>query len=203
MRTIKLLGILVAALTYSGANAAIIYDESVMPDLSNSGLAPTVLTGSLGSNQVLGVTGRGAAAVDRDYLTLIIPSGLQLSSIILLPNAVVGGVLSFIGVQAGNQLTLPVTATDAVGLLGWSHYSAADLNTNILTTMAIPALGSSGFTPPLPSGPYTFWIQDFNAAPLAYGFDFQLTSVPEPGTSVMLLSAAGALACMLRLRRRA
>jgi hypothetical protein len=170
---------------------AVIYNESVSGDLSNSGLTPTALTVAGGSNQVLGTTGTGAAGVDRDYFTFTVPAGLQLASITLLPGTAVGGAFSFIGMEAGNQLTLATNVAVANGLLGWDHYSAAEINTNILATMAVPANGSSGFTPPLGAGSYAFWIQDFNAGPLAYGFDFNIAAaaaVPEPAASWIFLA---------------
>jgi hypothetical protein len=169
---------------------AIIYNESVSGDLSNSGLTPTGLTVANGSNQVFGTTGAGTAGVDRDYFTFTVPAGLQLASITLLPGTMVGGASSFIGVEAGNQVTLPTNATVANGLLGWDHYTTSEINTNILATLAIPANGSSGFTPPLGAGSYSFWVQDFNAGPLAYGFDFNVAAaaVPEPGAGWLLVA---------------
>jgi hypothetical protein len=170
---------------------AVMYNESVSGDLSNSGLTPSALTVASGSNQVLGTTGAGAAGVDRDYFTFTVPAGLQLASITLLPGTSVGGAFSFIGMEAGNQVTLATNVAVANGLLGWDHYSAAEINTNILATMAVPANGSSGFTPPLGAGSYAFWIQDFNAGPLAYGFDFNITAaaaVPEPAVGWLLLA---------------
>jgi PEP-CTERM motif len=169
---------------------AVIYNESVSGDLSNSGLTPTVMTVASGSNQVLGTTGTGVTGVDRDYFTFNVPAGLQLASITLLPGTSIGGAFSFIGMEAGNQVTLATNVAVANGLLGWDHYSAAEINTNILATMAVPANGSSGFTSPLGAGSYAFWVQDFNTGPLAYGFDFNVTAaaaVPEPGTGWIFL----------------
>jgi hypothetical protein len=72
-----------------------------------------------------------------------------LGSITELPGTQVGGALSFIGMEAGPQVTVSPDATTAAGLLGWAHYGPADINTNILPAMGIPAEGSSGFTAPL------------------------------------------------------
>ena len=186
---------------WSQLTGAVIYNEGVSGDLSNSGLTPTVVTVASGSNQVFGTTGTGNAGVDRDYFTFTVPAGSQLSSITLLPGTTVGGAFSFIGVEAGNQVTLPTNAAVANGLLGWDHYSAAEINTNILATMAVPANGSSGFTPPLGAGSYAFWVQDFNAGPLAYGFDFNVTAaaaVPEPGTGWIFLAGLAFVGVMGR-----
>jgi hypothetical protein len=184
------------------ARGAIIYNEAVSGDLSNSGLAPTPVAVSLGSNQILGTTGRTGTVVDRDYFTFTIPFGMELMSIVELAGTTTGGPVSFIGLQAGNQVTLPTDATTATGLLGWWHYSTADINTDILSKMAIPVNGSSGFTPPLPAGTYAVWIQDFAAGTFDYGFDLHVTTTPEPRTAGTTLVALAALAFAFRRRLR-
>jgi hypothetical protein len=177
-------------------NAAIVYDEG-SGDLSNSGLSPTGVNVSLGSNQVLGTTGR-VTATDRDYFTITVAPGLQLNAIMVLPGTTAGGT-AFIGLQAGGQVTLPTNAASAVGLLGWWHYGASDVNTDILPQMAIPSEGSSGFSTPLGSGTYSFWIQDFNAGTFGYGFDLIVAETPEPATYGAVLAGLGMI---LFLRNR-
>jgi hypothetical protein len=181
----------------SSAHGAVAYDESVSGDLSNSGLAPTLVSLSLGSNSILGSTGFQGATIDRDYFSITVPSGAALSSITVSPGTSVGGSVSFIGVQAG-----PVVNTfSAVGLLGWTHYSNGDINGDILPRMGIPSLGSTGFTAPLGPGTYSFWVQDFDSGPVSYGFDLKLTAaVPEPETYAAL--AVGLAFLIAGLRRR-
>ena len=55
--------------------------------------------------------------------------------------------------------------------------------------------GAIGFTPPLPAGDYTFWMQQTGANSATYQFDFIVT--PEPATAGLLFAAA-----VLLLRRR-
>lgn len=165
----------------SCCGAATIYNESVSGDLSNSGLTPTVLPVSLGSNQIIGTTGR-VTATDRDYFTINVQPGLQISSIIEQAGTTVGDAVSFFGIQTGTQVTLPVTATTANGLLGWTHYGPVSTDTDILPDLGIPSLGSTGFNGPLPAGNYAFWIQDFGAGTFAYSFDVRLTATPEPSS---------------------
>jgi len=181
----------------SSVHAATVYNEAISGDLSNSGLSPTGVTVGLGSNQVFGTTGL-AGALDRDYFSITVAPGLQLNAIMVLPGTVSGGI-SFIGLQSGSQVTLPTNATTAAGLLGWWHYSPADINTNILPEMAIPANGSSGFSVPLGAGIYSFWVQDFNAGTFNYGFDLVVGQVPEPATYAAALAG---LAMISILRRR-
>jgi len=181
------------------ARGAIVYDETISGDLSNSGLNPTAITVSPGSNQIFGVTGRGTAGVDQDYFSITIPADFGLFAITVLPGTTSGGV-SFIGIQAGSQVTLPTNPADATGLLGWWHYSPADIQTDILGKMAIPAFGSSGFNVPLGAGTYTFWIQDFNAGTFPYGFDLDISRIPEPGSALLVAFGLGA-ALVFRIRR--
>jgi hypothetical protein len=190
-----------------GAGAATIYNESVSGDLSNSGLTPTVLTVSAGSNQISGTTGRGASGVDRDYFTITVPTGFQISQLTELAGASVGDAVSFIGIQAGTQVTLPTAAITANGLLGWAHYGPVSTDTDLLALMGVAAEGSSGFTPPLPSGNYAFWIQDFGAGTFAYAFDVRVTptsnasATPEPSSYFMAALGLAALAIISKRKR--
>ena len=181
-------------------NAAVIYNEAISGDLSNSGLSPTSLTVALGSNQIFGTTGRGATAIDRDYFSITVPSGLAVTLLSVLPGTTSGGI-SFIGLQAGPQVTVSTSAIDATGLLGWWHYSPSDINTNILPKMAVPTQGSSGFSGVLGAGTYSFWVQDFNAGSFNYGFDVTVAQAPEPATYAAVLTGISIIAA-LQYRRR-
>ena len=189
--------LLVGACLFGAAvHASVIYDESVSGDLSNDGLTPTLLTVSLGSNQVFGTTGK-STEIDRDYFTFTVPAGLVLSAITLLPGTQTLGTLgdSFIGVEAGSQVTLGTSPTDATGLLGWFHYDLGDIGTDILPSMGSSGFGSTGFTPPLPSGTYSFWVQEASAGSVQYGLDFTVAT-PEPGSWTMLLAGLALLGAL-------
>lgn len=185
---------LVAAIAIQGAT---IYDESISGDLSDSGLSATVLSFTSGSNQVLGTTGI-STSFDRDYFTFTVPVGLQLDAIMLLSGTSFSSSVSFIGMQAGTQVTLPTSPPSADGLLGWHHYGPGDIGQDILDDMSVPVAGSSGFSIPLAAGSYAIWIQETGPGPQTYGFDFMIgSSVPEPSTFGMLISALTG-ACLLR-----
>jgi hypothetical protein len=188
------------------ANAAIIYDESVSGDFSNSGLSPTAVSIALGSNQIFGTTGKSAAGViDRDYFTFTVPTGEVLASLTVLAGTttLAGslGSFSFIGLEAGNQVTLSTSATTATGLLGWDHYSAGDIGTDILPAIGSSGLGATGFVPPLGAGDYAVWVQDTGTGTANYGFDFVVANVPEPASWIMMVLGLIGLA-RLRLPRR-
>jgi len=184
----------------SSASSTVLYNEATAGDLSGSGLSPTSLgVLSPGSNQILGSTGN-VGGTDRDYFSISVPNGYFLAALIELPGTQSGGPLdvSFIGLEEGPQLTLPPNTTTAAGLLGWWHYSPANINSNLLTLMSVRSQGSSGFSVPLHPGTYTFWVQDFSPGTFAYAFDLQV--IPEPATAALTLLALAA--CALSTRRR-
>lgn len=184
------------------APADVIYNESVSGDLSNSGLAPTVLTVSPGSNELFGTTGKNSAGVvDRDYFSLAVPNGSELSSLVLMPGTQTLGPLgaSFIGIEAGPQVTVSTSATDATGLLGWVHYDTGDIGMDILPLIGSSGLGATDFTPPLPAGTYSFWVQEASVGSVNYGFDFVITPTPEPKSWTLLV--AGLILLGIRSKR--
>lgn len=185
----------------SPATAAVIHDESTDGDLSDSGLTPTSLEFDLGDNEVFGTSGADDAGPDRDYLTFTVSPGQTLSAIEVLPGTTSLVNVSFIGLQAGAQVTVPPDAESAAGLLGWWHYGPDDISTDILDDMSVPAAGSSGFTTPLGPGAYAIWIQEANVGTSTYGFNFVLseTDVPEPATWALLVSG---LVMGIGIRRR-
>ncbi len=194
--------LLPAALSFAAAaQAATVWDEGTQGDLSGNGLAPTPVALQPGSNLLLGSTGRGSAGVDRDYFVFTLADGFQLDAVTLLEGSTFLGQqsLSFIGVQAGPQVTVSPTSGSATGLLGWYHYGPNDFGTDILPLIGF-GLGATGFLGPLPAGSYAFWIQDTGSGTANYRFDFAVSAVPEPAAAGLL--AAGLVALALRRRRR-
>jgi len=188
--------LLASAFLYAtAAHGDTIYNESVSGDLSNSGLTPTLLTVSLGPNDLFGTTGKSAAGVvDRDYFTFTVPVGLELTAITVLPGTQTLGPLgdSFIGIESGPEVTVSTAATDATGLLGWFHYDTGDIGANILPLMGTSGLGSTGFTTPLPAGTYSFWLQEGNVGTVPYGLEFTVAT-PEPASWTMLITGLSLL----------
>jgi hypothetical protein len=193
MRSIFLLAC--AFLYGTAARGDTLYNESVSGDLSNSGLTPTLLTVSLGLNDIFGTTGKSAAGViDRDYFTFTVPQGQYLTAITVLPGTQTLGALgeSFLGIESGSQVTVSTAATDATGLLGWFHYGSGDIGVDILPLMGTSGLGSTGFTAPLSSGTYSFWLQEASVGTVNYGLEFTVAT-PEPACWTMLLTGMAAL----------
>lgn len=187
--------LLASAFLYgAAAHGETIYNESVSGDLSNNGLAPTLLTVSLGFNDLFGTTGKTGTVIDRDYFTFTVPQGLELTAITVLPGTETLGTLgdSFIGIESGPEVTVSTAATNATGLLGWFHYDTGDIGEDILPLMGTSGLGSTGFTGQLPSGTYSFWVQEASAGTVPYGLEFTVAT-PEPASWTMLFTGMAAL----------
>lgn len=174
--------------------ASTVWDESLNGDFSNSGLSPTALIFAPGSNTVLGLTGNpgsGTGGVDRDYFSFVVPTGTQVTSIILLPNTFVSGSSGFMGIQAGPQLTVGTSGAGAENLLGYVHYENSMISTDILPTLLF--FGGSS----LPAGVYSVWVQELGGS-VDYGLDFNVTQVPLPGAAGLLLSGMAAIGALRR-----
>jgi hypothetical protein len=189
------------------AGAVIAWDEAVNGEFSHNGFTPTVVNLIVGDNDMFGTYGRTVAGgpVNPDYFTFTVPAGEALTAITVLPGTTSAGPLndSFIGLEAGKQLTLPTTVTTAAGLLGWFHFGPEDIYANILPEMGVAMQGSSGFTPPLGPGDYAVWVQETGVcAPNLCTYGLEFTLVPEPASSAALLIGLGILGVVRKFGRR-
>lgn len=189
----------------SAARAGFTFAEAVNGDLSNDRLDPTHLVLSAGANTLTGttVTLPAPAGRDFDYLTLTVPAGLQFDSLVL--TAYGGDDLTFVGMVAGTPFNVAPTdpaASIPPRLLGWVHMTPALIGSDlfrVMTAQTVPA-PVIGFTAPLRSGDYSFWIQEAGAATVDYALTFNVSAVPEPST--LMLLAPGALVGLALARRR-
>ena len=169
------------------ANAgAVDYDEAVDGDLSDDPNMPTLFALEPGSNSLTATSIGG----DIEYFYAPVPVGFQLSSIVLDQYSNSFG-FSFLANQVGTTFTEPVTGTDPANLLGYYLFSGDDLGMDILEDMGA-AFDAQGFTPPLPSGDYTYWSQETGPS-ITYTYRFEVTPVPEPtglATCALLVFAA-------------
>ncbi|MEX2306051.1 MAG: hypothetical protein WD738_00565 [Pirellulales bacterium] len=167
--------VLVAAVFGASAPVhAVNHNETTNGDLSNSGSSPTQLTLSAGSNLVT-ATMPGS---DLDFLTVHIPVDHVFSALTLVSYTSTDGT-SFIGMKNGT--TIAVTGNPAT-LNGYTHFGTVPGNVgqDILDDIGM-GFGSVGFTPPLATGAYSFWIQQANTVNVSYQFDFMVTALPPPG----------------------
>lgn len=168
---------LAAALFSAGASAAG-YMEKKSGDMSGDGLNPTAVKLKLGDNVVDGDYGKANNVVDRDYFTIKIGAGQQLSAITLDAKTVIGGNSSFIGMQKGKQVTVDPNAADPADLLGWAHYGTPDEGRDILPDICAGA-GAKGCTAPIGPGTYSFWVQELATCACHYRFVFTVTAAAE------------------------
>lgn len=201
-RAILTAPIALAAAAFCPTEAAVVHDEATNGDLSSVQSAPTSLPFALGSNVVRGSTGRTSttAPVDRDFFSFVISPGQALTQIILLPGTLSAGGqgISFIGLAAGSGVTDLTTAT---ALLGWTHYSPASANRDILDDIDA-GQGVAGFSRPLLAGTYTIWIQETAPSMAPYEFDFIVSEVPVPGAIYLAITGIAALADAGRRTRK-
>jgi MYXO-CTERM domain-containing protein len=164
-----------------------IWNEAVNGDLSGDRFVPTSLVLSQGTNSILATSVQG----DREYVTLTLSAGLQLDSIMLV-SYVSNDPLAFIGVQSGTTFTEPPTGANVANLLGWTHFGSNPntIGTDILDNMGVGA-GAMGFTPPLPGGIYTFWIQQTGVNMATYQLDFIVSPAPGAMSLLVLAGLAG------------
>jgi hypothetical protein len=197
------LGAVLATLAAAQAQAGVVWNESSNGDFSGNGLAPTVVTVLAGSNTIIGTTGRSATTnlVDRDYFSVTVPAGHVWDSMLLLPGSGGIGGGAFLGLMAGAQFTVPPDTQTAAGLLGWTIYEEGSIGSDLLLSMAVPGLGSSGFQIPLPAGTYSFWVQELSVGVAPYSFELGISAVPEVPTALAMLGGLALLSAVLRKRR--
>jgi hypothetical protein len=196
---------LAAMIAATPARANFTYDEARDGDLSNDRLNPNLLIAGQGVNTLTGTTATFPAPAGRDfdYFNVTIPDGLQFGSIDLTEYS--GGDLTVIGMVAGTPFTVPPTDpanTIPPRLLGWVHISTGLIGRDLFPTMAAQTVPAPviGFAAPLPSGSYSFWIQETSANPVNYSLSFNVSAIPEPSSLAML--GLGGLLFPYFIRRR-
>ena len=206
----------VCALLAAAPAKATIYDEAVLGDLSNDPAAPTALTLTPGLNSVIGTVAgfpQFGGTDPQDWVSFTIPTGFVMTSYV---NAkyVSADDQGFTGFQSGSSFSGDEFVAGSYA--GYAHFGTAAQNpdgnptssstvgVNLLPLMADPSFapGTTGFTPPLGAGTYTFLIQQGDPSTTGYRFNMNLraVSVPEPGSSLCLLGMGGL--AILALRRR-
>jgi hypothetical protein len=173
------------------AQAQTLWNESTQGDLADTGDAPTALVTTIGHNIVLGETGNPGTGIDRDYFSIFVPVGTVLSSLTLLSNTTFSGSSGFMAMQVGPQVTTTTGGGNSQDLLGFVHYDASHIGTDILSLI--------NPTGPLASGTYSIWVQELGGT-VDYGLDFVVTPVPLPAAAWLLISGLIGLSTVRRKR---
>jgi hypothetical protein len=180
---------------FSGAaQADVIWNEQINGDFPNDPMHPTPLMLAPGDNSIAGrLEGVNNDGIfDIDYFSVTVPQGYQLSQINLETYLSVDQV-AFIAIDPGPVFSIPPEHATIENLYGWLHFGTDYVGLDMLGPMSH---NGRGFTPPLPAGTYSFWVQqqdDFTE----YTSVFIVDAVPAPGAGAVLLLGATAI-----LRRR-
>ena len=134
------------------------YDEAVSGDIANDPNNPLVLPLSEGTTTLSATSGGG----DQEYVTVTVPEGFQLDTLVLESYSVSD--VGFIGVQEGNTFTEPLDDSAERGnILGYTLFgNPRQIGTDILDEIG-NGLDAIGFEGALPSGTYTFALQQLGA----------------------------------------
>ena len=145
------------------------YDEAVDGDISNDPSSPLELPLSEGSNTLSVTTADG----DQEYFTVDIPEGFQLDTIEL--DAFSESNVAIIGVQEGDTFTEPLDDfADRSNILGYTLFgNPRQVGTDILDEIG-NGLNAQGFEGALPSGTYTFALQQLGTSS-DYTLDFNVS----------------------------
>lgn len=154
------------------------YSESTDGDLSNVHTNPTPFPLSVGTNVLTATTGLDG---DLEYVRADVPAGARLASLVLQSYSSVRPV-AFIGMRIGTSIPVDACCATASDLTGYTFFGTAPGNVgqDILPEMGT-GIGAMGFTPPLPAGSYTFWIQQASEDATSYQFNFNVEQLVTPG----------------------
>ncbi|MDY7020043.1 MAG: hypothetical protein SWJ54_01610 [Cyanobacteriota bacterium] len=156
------------------------YDEAVSGDVSDDPTKPIELP------LLEGITPLSVTTGDRDqeYVTVTIPEGFQLDTVVL--ESFSESNVAFIGVQEGETFTEPLNDSAVRGnLLGYALFGEPrQVGTNILDNVA-RGWGAIGFEGALPSGVYTFALQQIGISS-DYTLAFNVSESPEESTDDFL-----------------
>ena len=152
------------------------YDEAVSGDISNDPTNPLELPLSAGITPLSVTTGDR----DQEYVTITIPEGLQLDTLVL--ESFSESNVAFIGVQEGDTFTEPLNDSAVQGnILGYALFGEPrQVETDILDNIA-RGWGAIGFEGALPSGVYTFALQQIGISS-DYTLAFNVSESPVEST---------------------
>ena len=153
------------------------YDEAISGDISNNPLNPLVLPLTEGTTTLSATTEDG----DQEYVTVMVAEDFQLDSLVL--ESYSNDNAAFIGVQEGDIFTEPLEeSADAANLLGYALFGGrARTGEDILDDIS-NGRDTQGFRGALPSGVYTFALQQLNVDS-SYTLAFNVSEIatePEP-----------------------
>lgn len=172
----------VALMFAASAPGQVFWNEGVDGDLSGDRLAPNAFVLNPGANTLLGVLEgvSNEGELDRDFFSITIPAGFELTQINL-TSYVSDDFAAFIGIVPGSIFNLDPDDIAPSDLFGWTLFGPFDVGVDLLAELGANGMG---FTPPLPSGTYSFWVQQTGSF-TAWSADFVV--VPAPGAALAVV----------------
>jgi hypothetical protein len=154
------------------------YSESSDGDLSNVHTNPTPFALSVGANLLTATTGLDG---DLEYVRADVPAGTRLTSLVPQSYTSVSPGI-FIGMRFGSSIPTHSCCTLASDLSGYTVFGteAGNVGQDILPEMGT-AFFAMGFTPPLPTGSYTFWIEQADDVETNYQLNFDVELLASTG----------------------
>lgn len=179
----KLFCLFATLLITSSSYGNIVHDEDIDGDLSGDNLAPANLVFAPGDNEIHGST--TFDPLDRDFITISVNTGFELTEIILQLYNSDPGQQSFFAVEAGSQVTSTTNPANLLGsaLIGFDPGSQQ--GDNVLDDLGNAGLGGAGFSGSLGPGTYTFWYQE-TGSDTSYEFNYIIQAIPEPGSTLLV-----------------
>ncbi|HEY7907064.1 MAG TPA: hypothetical protein VIC53_09125, partial [Wenzhouxiangella sp.] len=191
--------VFVATITQSSDSRDVVFAsrlEQTFPEtFSNDPSNPTALTFDVGDNTVSGQV--AGPRNTRDFFTFSVPDGHELTGIFLTDWTAAGDNLGFAHIDEGNTTVIPTQET-ALDFLGGAHVSQALFGPtdNMLTALSQAAQGGTGFDTPLPSGDYTFNMQQTGPQESGYTLNFVIEK-EAPAPTTFSVSSAGSSAYVI------
>ena len=154
------------------------YSEISDGDLSNVHTNPTPFALSAGTNVLTATTGLDG---DLEYVRIDVPAGTRLTSLVPQSYSSVSPGI-FIGMRFGSSIPTDSCCTTSGDLSGHTVVGPlfGNVGLDILPEMGT-AFGAMGFTPPLPAGPYTFWIEQAGDVETNYQLNFDVELLASTG----------------------
>ena len=178
-----------------------VYDENVNGDLSDDGLNPTDLAPLMVGSNIVTLASTDAngddasTGSDRDYFTIEVPEGHELSQVVLNNYAAGGfaGNLAYLALSDEDTINVDPAATEEPtdsNLIGGTLVGDSQEGADILQLLG-GGFSGSGFSGPLPAGTYTFWLNQ-NVSTSTLSLDFVIEEVQVELVRGDLLTAINA-----------
>lgn len=184
--------VFVATITQSSDSREVIFasrfERTYPTTFSNDPNNPTALSFSVGENTFSGQV--DAPRNIRDFVTFTVPEGHELTGIFLDNWTASGDNLGFAHIDEGTTTVIPTQET-ALDFLGGTHVSEELFppSANMLTALSQAAQGGTGFDVPLPSGDYTFNMQQTGPQESAYTLTFVIEAEAAAPTTFAVSSS--------------